>query len=763
MTTLYVNDHAIEPASQLEGGSHFSPDASQSNFILVQCADRPLPAHYEALATLGVTTVNYIGSNTNICLYKPTDLEAIRALPFVVYANVYHPDFVINASLKAKALQKPTAEQYLVTPGGQSERSSSGTQPAPSESQSGPDQVYDCWVGLHTKSRSLDEIRQELSELLHADPSKIYKDGHLLRMYLRAQDLELVATVDDVRSIQETTKFLIHSFVARKDMGYTDPKLFQTGLGIMPSALDATGETIAMSDTGFDVGDKTKIPAAFGDRILDLIPISRPTKTDDPYGHGTHISGCIVAIGNSTQFPNEEIRGTATGAGLVVQSLAADGSAKTDEEIIHIPPESSITELFVNPYKDWNARIHTNSWGKPKGGKYDEYCEIVDKVVSDHKDLLILFSAGNKGNDPAAGISTPGCAKNCLTIGNCESSQTRDRSLQMYRAWGLADILLSRSVRGDINNVASTSSNGPTAVGRIKPDVVAPGGPIYSTRSHFPNFAWSVDKTGQSNYNAFGISTDPDWIWGSGASQATALVAGCAAVIRQNLRSHLPFGTQITAAFIKALIINGAIDMSKAKPTRGPKIGPPPDNAQGFGRVNLASALLPLNDQKNGGFYQGAALKVDSPPYTREIDIYPAPYPGNVLITLKATLVWSDPENFAGNTVNMLYLSARQGTSPAVQIRYGNTQNSTPDNKNNVQKVIWPGVQVGKAQLWVECAQISGLPPNDKQDFALVWYVEYAQPPDQSPQETSLFLKYAPIVGPAVAVGLVAAYFARKS
>src|ERR1700678_208559 len=100
-TTIQINGHDVDPAAQQEGGTHFAPNASQSNYILVHCTGRLTPEQYQELEHLGVTAFQYIAGDTYMCRYTPAELGQIRGLPYVHYANVYHPDYVIAASLKA--------------------------------------------------------------------------------------------------------------------------------------------------------------------------------------------------------------------------------------------------------------------------------------------------------------------------------------------------------------------------------------------------------------------------------------------------------------------------------------------------------------------------------------------------------------------------------------------------------------------------------------------------------------------------------------
>ena len=74
-------------------------------------------------------------------------------------------------------------------------------------------------------------------------------------------------------------------------------------------------------------------------------------------------------------------------------------------------------------------------------------------------DMLILFAAGNSGQEGPNSIGAPASCKNCLSVGASENSEPPQRQ---------------------DGNVAVFSSQGPS-LNRIKPDVVAPGFSITSS------------------------------------------------------------------------------------------------------------------------------------------------------------------------------------------------------------------------------------------------------------------------------------------
>jgi serine protease AprX len=99
MTDFWINGHKLAAVSQQEGGEQFVADASQSNYILLQCT-APLSVEQHAIVRkFHVEILEYVSINTYLCRYEPEDLDAIRALPFVVFANVYHQDLGISSGL----------------------------------------------------------------------------------------------------------------------------------------------------------------------------------------------------------------------------------------------------------------------------------------------------------------------------------------------------------------------------------------------------------------------------------------------------------------------------------------------------------------------------------------------------------------------------------------------------------------------------------------------------------------------------------------
>lgn len=233
----------------------------------------------------------------------------------------------------------------------------------------------------------------------------------------------------------------------------------------------------------------------------------------------------------------------------------------------------------------------------------------------------------------------------------------------------------------------------------------------------------------------------------SGSSFAAPLVAGCAAILRRQLLkkygSEQEAITQVkpTAALMKALLINGATDMYGSKP-RGPTpIGHPPGKYQGFGRMNMAKTLENTNNVTFGGYLECAPLSMTgSTPqsfFEKPITFQPPakdPSPGvdaRLTISLKVTMVYTDLPGAATQNSLTLKVTGADGT-----VKYGNNGNKldptaqdTPDVVNNVQQIYWQSIPTSEATIRVDMTKEGQA--QAKQDFALVWWIEWGAPSDK--------------------------------
>ena len=577
---------------------------------------------YESMKTklkkAGAELVEYIPDFSFLTLMTPEVAQNVKNFSFVNDIIVYQPAFKINTNLKniLENIKNNTEMKINI---------------------------------LTFDDSSLD------NEIADANGEKLNKVKNKVIAKIKSSEIFNLAKLNSVKYIELAPEFKLCNDVARGYMGVND----LSGIGY-----NGDGQVVGVCDTGLDTGSNdSSMHLDFQGRINSIFALGRST-ADDPHGHGTHVSGSV--LGNGARS-NGQYKGTAPEASLVMQSVLDSNNG-----LGGLPDD--LNTLFAQSYNA-GARIHTNSWGAAVSGQYDTSAQQVDQYVWNN-DMIILFAAGNEGGDSGNvynSISSPGTAKNCITVGASENYRPTMPNL----GWG--------NISDNPNQIAPFSSRGNCSDGRTKPDIVAPGTWILSTKS---SSAPSSNFWGSfNNYYAYM----------GGTSMATPLTAGAVAVAREYMQktwNHTP-----SPAMMKAAIINGGTDLSMGFPSRD----------QGWGRINLADSLL-TKEYK----YDDESVKLStgqSQDYTYTVESQNTP--------LKLSLVWTD---YPGSTsaskalVNDLDLKV---TSPSGSVYYGNDftspYDSSFDRLNNVENIFINTPEVGNYTIEVKAYNV----PDGPQDFAL--------------------------------------------
>ncbi len=412
------------------------------------------------------------------------------------------------------------------------------------------------------------------------------------------------------------------------------------------------GQIVAVADTGLDRGvNDSTMHLDFQGRIKAIYALGRTNNASDTHGHGTHVAGSILGSGARS---NGAHKGIAPGAELVFQSIMDSRGG-----LGGLP--SNLNTLFSQA---WNAgaRIHNNSWGSDVAGAYTTSSRQADEYVWNN-DMVILFANGNAGPNTGT-VGSPATAKNVISVGASEN----------YRP-------SLGTIADNINDIASFSSRGYTKDGRVKPDIVAPGTYILSTRS-----ALAPDKSFWANFDTY-------YAYMGGTSMATPITAGAVALLRENFIK----GRNVTPkpSLVKAALIASAVDNGSGYPSPH----------QGWGRIDVdkATRVTFVNETTALATSQKAT-------YT---------FAATAGKPLRIALVWTD---YPGSTtaskqlVNDLDLIV---TAPNGTRYVGNDFTSPFDNNwdgtNNVENIIINSPQSGTYSIEVNAYNI----PQGPQRFSL--------------------------------------------
>jgi hypothetical protein len=374
--------------------------------------------------------------------------------------------------------------------------------------------------------------------------------------------------------------------------------------------------------------------------------------------HGTHTAGTLV--GDQAPWGAPDVADGMAFAAKLSYSSYWNVSANP----------SLLYPYLVTAHTD-GARVHSNSWGDDTTTAYTTWCEQADRYARDYEDDLVVFSATNY-----ATLKTPENAKNVLAVGATYQAPSQDS-----KAYG---------------------GSGPTADGRRKPEVFAPGAGIVSA----------------SYYLTCGTYTS------SGTSMASPAVAGMAVLTRQYyMDGYYPSGQATPAdaftpsgALLKATVINSAVDMTN--------VAGYPSDTEGWGRLLMDRALYFAGDARTlfvADVRNAAGLS------TGEFETYHVEVT-NTAEPLKVTLVFTDAPGTVNasqpvvNDVDLIVTGPRTAASGGLAYR-GNyfaagqsAAGGVRDALNNVEQVHLTAPELGVYTIEVNGAAIN----QDTQGYALV-------------------------------------------
>jgi len=371
--------------------------------------------------------------------------------------------------------------------------------------------------------------------------------------------------------------------------------------------------------------------------------------------HGTHVGGTFA--GKEVAELNPDLKGLAYEAKIVFQHYNG----------VTVMGVFNAYDRFTIAHND-GARVHNNSWGN-NDFFYNQWARDIDAFTWDNEDDLVLVAVINSGI-----VKAPENAKNCLSVAGSKDSPNQNQKC-----------------KGGV---------GPTADGRQKPEVFAPG-------------------CGSRSANVNTVCGNDDTLSDGGTSYATPAVSAMGLLARQYfMEGFYPTGVPDLAqaftpsgALLKAVLINSAADMSG--------IAGYFNGTEGWGLIKMDDVIFFAGDARKTLIEDVRNASGLSTGETKSHYVVVGP----TATQLKVTLVWTDAPAaaMAGLTpINNLDLSVH---SPSAAVFLGNVfsgaesmTGGAADSVNNSEQVHLAAPEAGVWRIDVAGTAVN----QDTQGYALV-------------------------------------------
>ena len=406
VSPIQILYHRINPSAlpNLKTAQSFAPGAMH----LIQLSGPMTQEMRSKLEGAGVRLADYLPDNSYLVDLSNAKVGALRSLPFIKWVGRFQSEWKKSGDLGLRAFTTP--DRQAIAAQGQSA----------------------VMVTLFA-GRSADSVISAVRRLhgAHVNYTELVGGNLVLSVRLDTRDLDKLAGIADVQSIEEapeiTVRNNVNRWIVQTDIPNSTP--------FYAHGITGLGQILGLIDLPIDVNH-----CSFFDPVNPIGPLHRKVLAYNysqfMSNHGTHVAG--IAVGDNGVF--DETRGIAYQGKLVYSYLPFDTEA------------SIYNKLTL--HHGQGARIHTNSYGNSGTRDYDGLTRGVDSFSYDNEDDLVVFAV----TDNFLATTNPENAKNCVAVNASD--------IPPY----------------DENGVCN-GGIGPTADGRRKPEIVGPGCNIISALS----------------------------------------------------------------------------------------------------------------------------------------------------------------------------------------------------------------------------------------------------------------------------------------
>jgi hypothetical protein len=467
LNTLAHSDNAVLLENALidtsVGGKLAIPDSLRSQGdpgSYIMQSRGPLDNKFRALLkSAGAEVVAYVPNNAYLVKATQEAAQQVQADPQTQTVLPYEPYYKLKPSLLRLAVQD---------------------QPLPEET------ILHVLAFPTSREDAVEGLQKLGAEILGEERSPF---GAVFTIRPPVNSLVDIAALAAVQEVEPARARRLANDLSRVTLGVSADTLTDTNY----MGLTGANVLVDVNDSGVDASH----PDLQGRVLSDL-----PRSSVDTNGHGTHVAGIIAGDGSQSTTVSNAVGSINPGTGKQYRGKAP--AARLFSMNIN-RPDVYLQETAART----NALISNNSWTYGVSG-YDLAAASYDAAVRDSipertgsQSLVYVFPAGNEGsasgfdlgNDGGSGgvpdtVESPGTAKNVITVGAVEQfREITNQSVVCDATFGCVTNQPWFASTDSSNQVAGFSARGNVGIGiegvfgRFKPDLVAPGTFVISTRS----------------------------------------------------------------------------------------------------------------------------------------------------------------------------------------------------------------------------------------------------------------------------------------
>ncbi len=615
--------------------AHLRAENDPGSYI-VQARGPATKSFRKQLRQAGAEIVSYIPNNAFLVRIKKQGADLLAASPQIQTVLPYQPYFKLDSSLLALAIAEkplPPEDWLRVT----------------------------LFPGEETAGRNA--VAQLGGRVVQNDRTPF---GPQLIVAPQSDSLPALARLGVVQEIEKFHSREMLDALQRVALGVSSDT---TTNG---SYLGLTGSNVVVNvnDSGVDPNNPILAGRVF---------VADPLEYNDYPGHGTHVLGILLGDDSRSLAnvpggtPDESLRGIAPAAKAFVLQFSSSPEVSAPVADSFVQEVAARTNEVVFK-RTGLTLISNNSWAYRNDNDYDSAAARFDAAVRDalpdepgYQPIAYVFAAGNSGvggenglNGDPNSILSPATAKNVITVGALENFRgltnaylTDTNGILVKDPQPDGTYTTNQPFLGstdDPSQVAAFSSRGNVGIGtegqfgRFKPDVVAPGTFVISSKSQF--FTQNPLEPPEVNDLLVELNKElaPVFVFDSGTSMAAPAVSGVLALMQEFFEQRLdaPRRRTNSPALMKALLINGA---RSASPNYDFQVQNT-INLQGWGLVNLSNSIpqqllnpdeatwpIRFFDQNPTNALSTGQSRSWNVSLSDEAQLFP----------LRVTLVWTDP------------------------------------------------------------------------------------------------------------------------